>query len=105
MEIAAEPVRMDSQAKYAAVARGEAEIYLRSPNARTPDYREWAWDHAAGSLVVEEAGGRVTDVYGRPLDWSHGRQVTGNVGVLATNGALHEAVVASLRGLLPPLND
>jgi 3'(2'), 5'-bisphosphate nucleotidase len=100
--IAAEPVRMDSQAKYAAVASGQAEIYLRSPNERSPEYREWVWDHAAGALVVEEAGGRVTDVYGRPLDWSHGRRLAETVGVLATNGVLHDQVLEALAGLLPP---
>jgi 3'(2'), 5'-bisphosphate nucleotidase len=100
--IAAEPVRMDSQAKYAAVASGQAEIYLRSPNERSPDYREWVWDHAAGALVVEEAGGRVTDVYGRPLDWSHGRRLAQTVGVLATNGLLHDQLLEALTELLPP---
>jgi 3'(2'), 5'-bisphosphate nucleotidase len=56
--IRTESVRMDSQAKYGAVARGEAVLYLRLPSPRTPDYRENIWDHAAGALVVEEAGGR-----------------------------------------------
>ena len=95
------PLRMDSQAKYAAIARGEATIYLRSPNPRTPDYRENIWDHAAGSLVVEEAGGRVTDVYGRPLDWTQGRRLERNIGVVATNGAVHDAVISALARLLP----
>ncbi len=49
------PRRMDSQAKYAVVARGEADIYLRLPTRA--DYREKIWDHAAGSLIVAEAGG------------------------------------------------
>ena len=97
LKIEAEPVRMDSQAKYAAVARGDAEIYLRSPNARTPDYRENIWDHAAGYLVVEEAGGRVTDVHGNPLDWSQGKRLENNIGVLATNGTLHDEVVQALK--------
>jgi len=97
-----EPVRMDSQAKYVAVARGEAEIYLRSPNPRTPDYRENIWDHAAGWLVVTEAGGRVSDVYGRPLDWAQGRRLEQNIGVVATNGKLHDTVIAALAPLLPP---
>ena len=100
LQISAEPVRMDSQAKYAAVARGDAEIYLRSPNARTPNYRENIWDHAAGFLVVEEAGGRVTDVHGNPLDWSQGKRLENNLGVLATNGALHDEVVTTLAQLL-----
>ena len=61
--ITATPVRMDSQAKYAVVARGEAEIYLRLPTRA--DYREKIWDHAAGALIVAEAGGVVTDIHGR----------------------------------------
>lgn len=100
LNISAQPLRMDSQAKYAAVARGDAEIYLRSPNARTPDYRENIWDHAAGYLVVEEAGGRVTDVHGKPLDWSQGKRLENNLGVLATNGVLHDEVVQTLQKLI-----
>lgn len=101
--IAAESVRMDSQAKYAELARGRADVYLRAPNPRTPDYRENVWDHAAGWLVVEEAGGRITDVYGRPLDWTRGRRLEANVGVLGTNARLHAALLAALAPLLPPL--
>ena len=52
--ITAAPLRMDSQAKYAVVARGEAEIYLRLPTRA--DYREKIWDHAAGAL--DRHGGR-----------------------------------------------
>jgi 3'(2'), 5'-bisphosphate nucleotidase len=103
LEIKREPVLMDSQAKYAAVARGEAEIYLRSPNPRTPDYRENIWDHAAGWLVVTEAGGRVSDVYGRPLNWTQGRRLEQNIGIVATNGRIHDIVLAALAPLLPPL--
>ncbi len=101
--ITSESVRMDSQAKYAAVATGQAEIYLRAPNPKTPDYREHIWDHAAGWLVVQEAGGQISDVYGRPLDWSQGRRLEQNVGVVATNGHLHAAVIAALAELLPSL--
>lgn len=100
--IGREPVRMDSQAKYSAVASGAAEIYLRSPNPRTPDYRENIWDHAAGWLVVAESGGRVSDVYGRALDWSRGRRLENNIGVVATNGRLHDMVIEALAPLLPP---
>lgn len=47
--IKALPVRMDSQAKYAAVSRGDAEIYLRFT---LNGYRECIWDHAAGSIIT-----------------------------------------------------
>ncbi len=88
------PVRIDSQAKYAVVASGGAEIYLRLPTRA--DYREKIWDHAAGALLVEEAGGKVTDVDGRPLDFTLGRELVANRGVVATNGPLHNQVLAAL---------
>jgi 3'(2'), 5'-bisphosphate nucleotidase len=87
---------MDSQAKYGAVARGEANLYLRLPWAELPDYRENIWDHAAGAIVVEEAGGRVTDIHGRPLDFV-GTKLTSNRGIVASNRTLHEAVLRALR--------
>jgi 3'(2'), 5'-bisphosphate nucleotidase len=92
--IAAPSVRLDSQAKYAVVARGEAEIYLRLPTRA--DYREKIWDHAGGVLIVEEAGGRVTDVLGRPLEFTHGRELSANRGVIATNGRLHDRLLGAL---------
>ncbi len=94
-----EPLRMDSQAKYAAVARGDASIYLRLPNPKTPDYRQKAWDHAAGALCVTEAGGRVTDVYGKQLDFTAGPKLVNNRGVVATNGKCHDEVIAAIAGL------
>lgn len=87
-------VRLDSQAKYAVVARGEADIYMRLPTR--PGYVEKIWDHAAGMLVVTEAGGRVTDITGADLDFSRGAGLSGNRGVIATNGHLHEAVLEAL---------
>ena len=91
------PIRMDGQGKYGVLARGEASLYIRLPNPATPDYRECIWDHAAGMIVVEEAGGVVTDVDGRTLDFSQGRRMTANRGILATNGALHLQVLECLR--------
>lgn len=91
------PIRMDSQAKYGLIARGDAAVYLRLPNPATPDYRECIWDHAAGMIVVEEAGGTVTDAQGQPLDFLQGRRMIKNRGVVATNGALHDRVLESIR--------
>ncbi|MEW5959855.1 MAG: 3'(2'),5'-bisphosphate nucleotidase [Chloroflexota bacterium] len=90
------PLRMDSQAKYGAVARGDAALYLRLPSPQSPDYREKIWDHAAGSLIVEEAGGRVTDMFGRPLDFAAGYKMQHNRGVVVSNGAIHMAVLEAL---------
>ena len=92
--ITAPSVRMDSQAKYAAVARGEASIYLRLPTSA--EYREKIWDHGGGSIVVEEAGGTVTDAFGKPLDFTHGRKLEQNRGIIATNGKIHDEVVKAV---------
>lgn len=86
-------VRLDSQAKYGVVARGDAAIYLRLPSPKQPDYREKIWDHAAGALIVEEAGGRVTDALGADLDFSRGRRLENNRGIVASNGHLHAAIL------------
>lgn len=95
--IAAEAVRLDSQAKYAVVAAGEAEVYLRLPTRA--DYRENIWDHAAGTILMEEAGGTITDVDGKPLDYSHGRRFEHNRGVVGTNGPIHDRIINTLREL------
>lgn len=94
LEISQEPVRLDSQAKYAAVARGDAEIYLRLPTRR--DYQEKIWDHAGGCLLVTEAGGKVTDISGNPLDFTLGRALKKNRGVIVTNRFLHNQVLRAI---------
>ena len=95
--ISAEPLRIDSQCKYGALARGDVAVYLRYP---TDDrYREKIWDHAAGVVVIEQAGGRASDIYGRPLDFGQGRTLAANRGVVATNGALHDALIRAIESL------
>ena len=97
LAIRAVPRRLDSMTKYAVVARGEAEAYLRLP--RNAEYREKIWDHAAGVLAVAEAGGRVTDIHGRDLDFGLGYQLGSNLGVVVSNGVVHEPIMAVLRKL------
>ena len=96
--ITKEPYRIDSQCKYAAVARGDASIYLRLPTRA--DYREKIWDHAAGKFVVERAGGVVTDVTGAPLDFGHGRRLERNRGVVATDGSFHDRVINAVSAVV-----
>ncbi|MEO0457841.1 MAG: 3'(2'),5'-bisphosphate nucleotidase [Cyanobacteria bacterium P01_A01_bin.114] len=95
--ITADSMRMDSQAKYAAVASGQAVLYLRLPSPKSPDYREKIWDHAAGVIVVEEAGGRVTDMTGKPLDFSKSARLVDNRGVIVSNGEIHDKVLEALK--------
>ena len=95
--VEAEPVRMDSQAKYAVLAAGHGELYLRLLSASRPEYREKIWDQAAGSIVIEEAGGIVTDLDGKPLDFTQGRTLAKNRGICGSNGVLHTAALKALK--------
>jgi 3'(2'), 5'-bisphosphate nucleotidase len=92
------PARMDSQCKYAALARGESEIYMRLPTSQA--YQEKIWDHAAGVAVIEAAGGKVSDVAGQELDFTRGYTLKNNKGVIATNKHMHEQVVAAVQKVL-----
>ncbi len=65
-----------------------------------PSYQEKIWDHAAGKFVVEHAGGRVTDVDGRPLDFSVGARLSNNRGVVATDGRFHDEVLQAIAEVL-----
>lgn len=93
LKIGSEPVQMDSQVKYGVVASGEAEIYIRIPNPKTPDYKEKIWDHAAGSIVVEESGGTVTDIYGKSLDFGTGITLKNNTGIVVSVPAIHRDIL------------
>jgi 3'(2'), 5'-bisphosphate nucleotidase len=72
--------------KLALVARGEADVYLNTYEA----FHDW--DICAGHILVSEAGGRVTGTggeelrYGLPGAWQRH-------GLLATNGAMHDAAL------------
>lgn len=99
LQISNPPEQMDSQVKYGIVASGDADIYLRIPNPATPDYREKIWDHAAGSLIVEEAGGWVSDIDGKKLDFSVGKTLRNNRGILASNGRIHSRVLEIIADL------
>ncbi|OQY49120.1 MAG: 3'(2'),5'-bisphosphate nucleotidase [Anaerolineaceae bacterium 4572_78] len=90
-------LRIDSQAKYAVVARGDATLYLRLPSPKTPDYHEKIWDHAAGTIITEEMGGQVSDMQGLPLDFASDHEMRYNRGVVVSNGGIHLAVIESLK--------
>ncbi|XWS44698.1 hypothetical protein CRYUN_Cryun15aG0070200 [Craigia yunnanensis] len=92
--VKAPPVRIDSQAKYGALSRGDGAIYLRLPHK---GYREKIWDHAAGYIVVTEAGGVVTDAAGKPLDFSRGKYLDLDTGIIVTNQKLMPLLFKAVR--------
>ena len=64
------------------VAEGQAEAEI--------EYNDKLWDFAAGLLLVEEAGGRATDLYGRK--WNIKTK-----GYVASNGRIHNKVLALIK--------
>jgi 3'(2'), 5'-bisphosphate nucleotidase len=101
LEVETAAMLMDSQAKHAAIASGHADLLMRIP--ATPAFRDKIWDQAAGMLLVEEAGGRVTDLRGAALDFGAGRGLTRNEGgVIASNSSLHDAVLDAVRRVVAP---
>ncbi|KAK5145629.1 hypothetical protein LTR04_001251 [Oleoguttula sp. CCFEE 6159] len=91
-------VRMDSQAKYGSIARGAGDLYLRLPVKK--DYQEKIWDHAAGDLIVREAGGEVTDAQGKRLDFGKGRTLKDNKGIVAAPRGVHAQVLEAVKSVL-----
>ena len=87
-------LRLDGQCKYCAVGAGAAQGNVRLPPL---GYREKIWDHAPGAHFVTEAGGRVSDISGKPLDFAQGVLLPASVtGIVASNGALHDTFLESL---------
>ena len=81
--------------KLGLIARAERDLYVN------PEGFCKLWDSCAPGLILTEAGGRLTDVRGRPLDYRHA-DVRHEGGLLGSNGLIHDAVVAALAPLFPP---
>lgn len=91
------PLQLDSQTKYGAIAAGQAALYMRLPWVEQPHYQENIWDHATGAIVVEEAGGQVTDMDGKRLDFTASTKLVHNRGIVASRGIAHDQVLAAIQ--------
>lgn len=79
--------------KIGLIAEQQADLYLHlSPSTKQ-------WDTCAPEIVLTEAGGRLTDLFGRPLRYNALR-IDNQNGVVATNGVAHEMVIENLQPLL-----
>lgn len=79
--------------KIGLITEQEADLYLHlSPGTKQ-------WDTCAPEIVLTEAGGRLTDLFGQPLRYNAVR-IDNRNGVVATNGVAHELVIDSLKPLL-----
>ena len=73
-------------------ALGERDLYVN------PSSKSSAWDTCAPEALLVQAGGRLTDLGGRPLLYA-ARELRNERGLLASNGAAHDAIVEKLRPL------
>lgn len=91
-------IELDSMEKYALVACGIADLYMRLPRPGS-DYAHKVWDHAAGVALVQAAGGLATGLDGEELDFSRGETLP-NAGMIISNGQQHGRVVEAVRRVL-----
>jgi 3'(2'), 5'-bisphosphate nucleotidase len=80
--------------KLGLIALAERDLYVN------PSSKSKAWDTCAPEAILAEAGGRITDLYGAPLHYDR-VDLWNARGLLATNGAVHDAVLAKLAPLFP----
>jgi len=97
LRITSQCLQMDGQCRYCLIARGDATFYVMFPSRLAT---EKIWDHAAGSLLVKEAGGNVVDTNGEELDFS-GQNPFGN-GLVLSNSDMFNTVLGVVEMLLYP---
>ena len=79
--------------KVGLIIERQCDVYIHlSPRTKQ-------WDTCAPQLVLTEAGGKLSDLFGRPLNYNV-PDIQNRNGLVATNGASHENVIASLAPLL-----
>jgi len=79
--------------KIGLISERKADLYLHlSPSTKQ-------WDTCAPEIVLTEAGGRLTDLFGQPLRYN-GVRIDNRNGIVATNGAAHDMVIERLKPLL-----
>jgi HAL2 family 3'(2'),5'-bisphosphate nucleotidase len=88
--------RYDGMVKYALVAAGAADLYVRGPRDTRKNPHK-IWDHTAGTALVRAAGGQVTGLDGRAVDFSQGTELRHTVGLIISNGPLHLHLVEAMK--------
>jgi 3'(2'), 5'-bisphosphate nucleotidase len=79
--------------KVGLIVEQQCDLYIHlSPRTKQ-------WDTCAPEVILHEAGGRLTDLFGQPLRYND-VEVQNRNGVVASNGVSHERIVKSLQPLL-----
>ena len=80
--------------KVGLICEGRADVYIQGRGTSL-------WDTCAPEAILQEAGGKMTDSLGHSFRYDV-TEVRNLQGVIATNGALHEKVVETVRAFTPP---
>ena len=81
--------------KLCLIAMGVRDLYV-NPAAKTK-----AWDTCAPEAILVQAGGRLSDLHGGPIEYTG--ELAHHRGLVASNGLVHDEVVAKLSPLFPQL--
>jgi 3'(2'), 5'-bisphosphate nucleotidase len=76
--------------KIGLICEGRAHLYLEM-SGRTSE-----WDTCAPAALLQQAGGRITDLHGRPL-WYNSADLRHCSGIIASNGTIHDRIVEAAR--------
>lgn len=79
--------------KVGLIAEGSCDLYIHLSG------RTKFWDTCGPQVIIEEAGGRMTDLFGEPMRYDTA-DLRNHNGILTSNGVLHERSVAALRDIL-----
>ena len=56
------------------------------------------WDSAASYCIIEEAGGKMTDILGNEITYNN-KDVYHKNGIVASNGLIHEKIISEFKKL------
>ncbi len=76
--------------KIGLIAQGQADLYVE------PGRYTHAWDVCGPEAILRGAGGRMTDLDGRPLRYESSSDLRNKSGLIATNGVCHDRVIAAI---------
>jgi len=77
---------------------GQADLYLDASGSTS------AWDVCAPEAILRGAGGRLSDLTGQPLLYKSSGDLHNKRGLIASNGACHDRVVAVIGSLAGEAN-
>jgi len=84
--------------KYAALSVKRVQVVIRIFKYKS--WRSNIWDHAGGVLIYEKVGGKVTDLNGKAIDFSKGRKMSENYGLVCAPSSVHAEVLQIVQDVI-----